>query len=98
MPAIRKRYRILLFAALVAALAVPVGFALSLGAAPSTQPSVRPVARPIASAPVVLHTRNAASPSGRTSSSWIPQGFDTAGLVIVGTVLFGLAAVVRKAM
>jgi hypothetical protein len=100
MPAIRKRYRILLFAAVVVALAVPVGYALSLEAVPSLGRSVQPVARPIASAPVVPQARNinAASPSGRTSSRWVPQGFDAAGLLIVGTVLFGLAAVVRRAI
>ena len=100
MPAIRKRYRILLFAAVVVALAVPVGYTLSLEAVPSLGRSVQPAARPIASSPVVLQARNvnAASPSGRTSSRWVPQGFDAAGLLIVGTVLFGLAAVVRRAI
>ena len=101
MPAIRKRYRILLFAAVVVALAVPVGFALSLEAVPSLGRPDQPVARPIASSsPVVLQARNvnAASLSGRTSSRWVPEGFDAAGLLIVGTVLFGLAAVVRRAI
>jgi hypothetical protein len=74
----RKRYRVLLFAALVAALVVPVGFALSLDATPvATQFAHSGVSMP------------AALPS------WSMP--DAAKLFFVGTVLFGLAAAVRKA-
>jgi len=73
----RKRYRVLLLAALVAALVVPVGFALSLD---STAVSTDLVYSAVAS-PSVL-------------PSWSMP--DAAKLFIVGTVLFGLAAAVKR--
>lgn len=85
----RKRLRILLLACVAAAIVVPVGFALSLesakrGAVPDrTQPVAHVVSRPFApaeSAPAV----------GLTG---IPEW---ARLVGVGSVLFGLAAVMRR--
>jgi hypothetical protein len=75
----RKRYRILGLAALVAALIVPVGFALSLE---SPAPRV-----PVSSAAV--------NPPAAVLPSPLP---DSAKLLVVGTVLFGLAAFVRKAV
>jgi hypothetical protein len=74
----RKRYRVLLFAALVAALVVPVGFALSIDSTPMTSRFTHPVV----AAPAIL-------------PSWSMP--DAAKLFFVGTVLFGLAAAVRKA-
>ena len=73
----RKRYRVLLFAALVAAFVVPVGFALSLD---STPVAAQIVHTGVVS-PVVL-------------PSWSMP--DAAKLFVVGTVLFGLAAAVRR--
>ncbi len=73
----RKRYRVLVLAALVAALVVPVGFALSLE-------SPAPRARVASTSVVAVPTLNLSVP-------------DSAKLFIVGTVLFGLAAFVRKA-
>ncbi|MGH9141704.1 MAG: hypothetical protein ACRD2I_11275 [Vicinamibacterales bacterium] len=73
----RKRYRVLLFAALVAALVVPVGFALSLDSTPlATQLVHSAVTTPVA------------------LPSWTMP--DAAKLLVVGSVLFGLAAAVRK--
>ena len=73
----RKRYRVLLLAALVAALVVPVGFALSLDASPiATQ---------------FVHAATVTPPS----LSWWTMP-DAAKLFGVGTLLFGLAAFVRK--
>jgi hypothetical protein len=69
----RKRYRVLLLAALVAAFIVPVGFALSLDSAP--------VATPIVRVGVV---------SPKVFPPWSAWPF------VVGTILFGLAAAVRK--
>ena len=70
----RKRHRVLFLAALVAALVVPVGFALSLDSTP--------VIRSAVASPALL-------------PSWsMPDG---AKLFVVGIVLFGLAAAVRKA-
>jgi hypothetical protein len=78
----RKRYRVLLLAALVAAFVVPVGFALSLDSVPvATQ-----IVRAGVVAPKVF-------PSWSLPSWSMP---DSAKLLFVGTVLFGLAAAVRK--
>jgi hypothetical protein len=73
----RKRYRVLLLAALVAALVVPVGFALSIDSTPMTSRFAHPVV-----SPAIL-------------PSWSMP--DAAKLFFVGSVLFGLAAAVRKA-
>ena len=91
----RKRSRVLLHAALVAAFIALIGFELSLESAPSIRQAFQPVVPPIAAAavvtaPVVLHLGDSAS---------VPQQrVDAAGLLMVGTVLFGLSAIVRKAM
>jgi hypothetical protein len=75
----RKRYRVLILAALVAALIVPVGFALSLE---SPAPSARVSSTVLApSAPILSYP--------------VP---DSAKLLMVGTILLGLAAFVRKAV
>jgi hypothetical protein len=72
----RKRYRVLILALLVAALVVPVGFALSLES-------------------TVSHAQTAAAPLFATTLlSPVPDG---AKLLVVGTILIGLAAFVRKA-
>jgi hypothetical protein len=77
----RKRYRVLLLAALVAALVVPVGFALSIDSTPvATQLLVHPGMLPGAAPAPAL--------------PWTMPG--SAKLFAVGTLLFGLAAVVRK--
>jgi hypothetical protein len=73
----RKRYRVLLFAALVAALVVPVGFALSLD-----------------STPVATHFVHSAVVTPSVLPSWSMP--DAAKLLVVGSVLFGLAAAVKK--
>jgi hypothetical protein len=93
----QKRYRVLWHAALVAAFVALVGFKLSLESAPSIRQAFQPVAAPIAATtavitPVGVHVGDGASAS-------IPQQLvDVAGLLMVGTVLFGLSAVVRKAI
>ena len=110
----RKRYRVLLLAAIVAALVVPVGFALSLES-PSRPTrlrhlsvnSVTPVdavdvsgastaVQSAAVASSVLVSRAAVdTPAAVLVSHSVP---DSAKLLLVGTVLFGLAAAVRKAI
>lgn len=76
----RKRYRVLLFAALVAALGVPVGFALSLD-----------------STPVATQFISTAMLPGAIPAPALPWAMpDAAKLFGVGTLLFGLAAAVRK--
>jgi hypothetical protein len=93
----RKRFRILLLAAIVAAAAVPVGFALSLEPS-AAEPGYHTVAN---------HTSSSAAPAAVTlpvlvgddgAMNGLHTGQDAAKLLLVGTVLFGLAAAVRKAI
>ncbi len=88
----RKRFRVLLLAAIVAAVVVPVGFALSLENGPA----------------VTRSTTIVATSTGVAAPALIPMGSpafaqhlapvsDGARLVVVGTLLFGLAAMVRRA-
>jgi hypothetical protein len=88
----RKRTRVLLLIALVAAIIVPVGFALSLESgerAVSAVHGVVPVAQiRTANAPVVATTTSA-----MTSLPEVPEG---AKLLVIGTGLFGLAAAMRR--
>jgi len=95
----RKRFRVVLLAGLVAAFVVPVGFALSLEsttgwrttrpAAPATSASTA-----VASSIVVSRSAGAGAGSARLWSLPVP---DAAKLLIIGSVLIGLAAAVRKA-
>jgi len=104
MPVIRKRYRVLFFAALVAALAVPVGFALSLDSAPIQTAHVRHLsATAVASSAAVAVTSSVvlAAPTVQPVAGralHVPVVPDAAKLLLVGSVLFGLAAFVRKAI
>jgi len=93
MSLLRKRFRVLLLAAIVAACAVPVGFALSVEATPVTP---TPVASP-AVATVLVGTTSPAVTSWTSLSGWHPVP-DAAKLLFVGSMLFGLAAAVRKAV
>jgi hypothetical protein len=94
----RKRYRILVFAALVAALAVPVGYAVSLESTPvapvqthARDHGLGPVAVAAALAPIT-HRGDDRSPAYPDHP--VP---DAAKLLGVGTILFGLAAALRRA-
>ena len=73
----RKRYRVVALAVLVAALGVPVGFALSLDSAP-------------------IATQFAYAGMGTTASLPWSTMSDAAKLLGVGTLLFGLAAALRR--
>jgi hypothetical protein len=90
----RKRYRVLIFAALVAALIVPVGYALSVDSKPkqarTRYTAVIPAAAAVA-APMTMSRVGDAAPV-----SMMYPVYDSAKLLCVGTILFGLAAVVRK--
>ena len=91
-----------MFAALVAALVVPVGYALSVESTPvSTQPrhtAIVPAAPPgVPAAAVVASPIAIRSDAERDTSMFHPVS-DAAKLFGIGTVLFGLAAVVRKAI
>jgi hypothetical protein len=100
----RKRYRVLLLAAIVAALVVPVGFAWSLDSAPiqAVHVSHLPTAA-VASTAAVAVTSSVviAAPAADRATRGavnIPALPDAAKLLLVGTMLFGLAAFVRKAI
>ena len=90
----RKRYRVLFFAALVAALIVPVGYALSIDSKPKAArtryAAVVPSAAAVA-APVMMPRVVVALPVSVNHTL-----SDSAKLLCIGTVLFGLAAAVRK--
>jgi hypothetical protein len=89
----RKRFRVLLLAAIVAAAAVPFGFALSVQSAQGTTHS-RPTVLATAS---VANTAGALVPTGDSSSvSFLRLIPDSAALFFVGAVLIGVAAAVRK--
>lgn len=76
----RKRYRVLMMAALVAALSVPVGFALSVDNTPVATQFIHVGLLPAATTPVPV--------------PWTMP--DSAKLFGVGTLLFGLAAALKK--
>jgi hypothetical protein len=88
----RKRIRILLFAALVAAIVVPVGFALSLESTDRSTPSTRGLA-PIAQVRMSQSPLVATTTAAVTAWPAVPEG---AKLFIIGTALFGLAAAMRR--
>jgi hypothetical protein len=95
----RKRYRVLLLAALVAALIVPVGFALSLESATCAVGAHSAVAG--RGSALVTTAVFALSTSALALIGPIPVGRslpEYAALFLLGALLFGLAAIVRKAL
>jgi hypothetical protein len=88
---VRKRFRVLLLAAIVAAFVVPVGFALSLESESVTH-TYHAAAGITGAAPIWLG--NADGPM-RALLHPVP---DAVKLILVGTTLFGLAAAVRKSI
>ena len=88
MKATRKRIRVLILAAGVAAAAVPVGFALSLESdashaiLPPSGPVAMTVVEPFSSARLFVE---------------LPDVPDSAKLFGLGTLLFGVAAAVKRA-
>lgn len=92
MRVIRKRFRVLLLATIVAAVAVPVGFALSLDPA-------SPVYHATSVAPTAIVMPTFVSDSDAVGGwfSSVSDVSDAVKLLLVGTTLFGLAAVVRRA-
>jgi hypothetical protein len=87
----RRRYRVLLLAALVAALVVPVGFALSPGDSLG-----RPASAHSDPGALVATSEMLVNGAAAITSLVLPLP-DGAKLFFIGTALFGLAAVVRKA-
>ena len=91
----RKRHRVLLFAALVAALVVPVGYALSFDSRQKPA-SARYDVVPTANVSVVAAPGMMPHNADTTPEILSPMS-DATKLLCIGTVLFGLAAAVRKA-
>ena len=99
----RKRYRIFLIAAAVAALVVPVGYALSLESQPPATMFVRTnlataTSATIVAAPVMLHQTRTSVTGEATELSPLHAVPDAGKLFLVGTLLFGLSVIVRKAI
>jgi hypothetical protein len=95
MSEMRKRFRVLVLAAMIAAIGVPVGFALSREAdAVAVTPHMQGAAV-VASTIAVVPNVMARDHSASTSS--LPSLPDGAKLLFVGTVLFGIAAAMRRA-
>jgi hypothetical protein len=90
----RKRYRVLILAAIIAAVVVPVGFALS-------QEADSPTIAPVAPGEAVVATIATATPvvlTGEHASGFeMPSIPDGAKLLVIGTVLCGIAAAMRRA-
>jgi hypothetical protein len=91
-------YRPFFLTAMLAVLIAPAGFTYSIDAA-RTHPfaqalrsSAAPVSAAAVTAPVAGRGTESAAPSA------LQPRFDAAALLTLGTVLFGLAAVVRKAL
>jgi hypothetical protein len=95
MKIIRKRYRVLMLAALSAALAVPLGFALSLEPAPTVVAPV-PAAGISQIGIVAASTKPHLALVQAPKQPGLPALTDGAKLLFVGTVLFGLAGVMRR--
>jgi hypothetical protein len=95
----RKRFRVLLLAALVAAVVVPVGFALSLdtprdrsNAGPAPMPMKNDLLSMTIAAPVALTTVVAPK-----RMPVLPEMPDRAKLFVVGTLLVAGASAVKRA-
>jgi hypothetical protein len=96
MKIMRKRYRVLILAVLSAALAVPLGFALSLEPAP-TAITPAPAAGISQIGIVAASTKpHLALVQASPKQPSLPALADGAKLLFVGTVLFGLAGVMRR--
>jgi hypothetical protein len=89
----RKRFRILLLAAIVAAAIVPFGFALSMQTAPRTPRSSQGV---LATTSAVNAAGALVRPGDSSHASILRPMPDWAALFVAGAVLFGVAAAVRK--
>ena len=88
----RKRVRILIFAAIVAAVVVPVGFALSLESGSDVFTPVHgvlPISQVSTTTGPIITTTSAAV----MALPHVPEG---AKLFAIGSVLFGLAAAMRR--
>ena len=98
MEIMRKRYRVLMLAGLVVAIAVPLGFALSLDPPPTAV--VAPSHSGIGDISIMAASRArphvALVQTSSQGQSALPALPDGAKLLFVGSALFGLAGVMRR--
>jgi hypothetical protein len=92
----RKRFRVLILAALIAAVVVPVGFALSRDTGPMTVASSMHGATTPIVASTISTSRVGIATERPVPAPLLPSIPDGAKLFLVGTVLFGLAAAMRR--
>jgi hypothetical protein len=97
MRVMRKRFRVLLFVAIVAAFAVPVGFALSLESVPQWRTAHPATLAPPASTAVAATVVVPSPPETGVMQAFSRRLPDAAKLLLIGSILIGLAAAVRKA-
>lgn len=90
---LRKRYRVLLLAALVVVLTVPLGFALSVPSSPSPSPIERRTEAIAAS--VTMSRRMPVTSTTNPAAS--QQLLESIKLIAVGSLLMGCASIARKA-
>jgi hypothetical protein len=90
----RKRYRIPVLAALVAAVVVPLGFALSLDSKPDIVAA--PTAGNVGIVAASAKTYALTLPPVAQPSPAVPQVPDGLKLLFVGSALFGLAGAIRR--
>jgi hypothetical protein len=92
----RKRYRVVILAAIVVVLVVPFGLALSIESQPF--PAGRPALETgiVASQSALMSAPLIVGRSSDTSAPWWSQVPDGASLLGLGAVLIGLAAAVRR--
>jgi hypothetical protein len=93
---LRKRHRVLFLAAVIAAVVVPVGFALSL---PASQRGLEPRApgASAAASSVVLAVPAVLPTESPESGRFLAELPDAVKLFAIGTLLVGLATLMRKA-
>ena len=89
----RKRYRILILAALVAAVIVPLGFALSVDSTPAVGASAAGNVGIVAAS---AKTYALTLPQAEQPRTFFPQLPDGIKLLFVGSALFGLAGAIRR--
>jgi hypothetical protein len=97
----RKRYRVLILAAIVAAFIVPVGFALSIESTSVPGSAVAHLPAAAVASSAMAASVAIAAPSNHlvTRSTGTGESFrvpDSVKLLVIGTSLFGVAAAFRK--
>lgn len=92
--AMRKRIRVLVLAALVAAIVVPVGFALSTESAAERAASSAHGVVPVSQINTTVRTPLVASTGPAIFQ--VPQFSEGVKLLAIGTALFGVAAAMRR--